>query len=82
MQLPEIEREKILGERMEERQRILDKRNLNQMLKDQTKGGDSDSVSKAARRLSFWTLALLTLSDKSLSCRSAFCPRCHEGKVP
>jgi RNA polymerase-associated protein RTF1 len=50
MQLPEIEREKILGERMEEHQRILDKRNLNQMLKDQAQGGDSESVSKAAKR--------------------------------
>jgi RNA polymerase-associated protein RTF1 len=53
MQLPEIERENILGERMEEHQRIVDKRNLDQMLKDQTKGGDSESVSKAAKRLPF-----------------------------
>jgi len=50
MQMPEIDREKILGERMEEHQRILDKRNLDQMLKDQAKGGDSESVSKAAKR--------------------------------
>jgi RNA polymerase-associated protein RTF1 len=35
---------------MEEHQRIVDKRNLDQMLKDQTKGGDSESVSQAAKR--------------------------------
>jgi RNA polymerase-associated protein RTF1 len=50
MQLPEIEREKILGERLEDMQRIQDKRNLDQMLKAQTKGVDSESVSKAAKR--------------------------------
>lgn len=51
MQLPEIERENILGERLEDLQRIQDKRNLDQMLKAQTKSGDSESVSKAAKRL-------------------------------
>jgi RNA polymerase-associated protein RTF1 len=53
MQLPEIERENILGERLEDLQRIQDKRNLDQMLKAQTKGGDSESVSKAAKRFYF-----------------------------
>ena len=81
MQLPEIEREKILGERMEEHQRIVDKRNLDQMLKDQTKGGDSDNVSKAAKRLLFWVLASLMMSDVSSLCRSTYCPRRHKGEV-
>ena len=48
MQLPEIDREAIIAQRLEERQAILDKRNLDQMLKAQR--GDNDSVSKAAKR--------------------------------
>ncbi|KAI0061235.1 hypothetical protein BV25DRAFT_1917187 [Artomyces pyxidatus] len=49
MELPEIEREEVLAQRLEEMQRIQDKRNLDQMLKAQ-KGGDGESVSKAAKR--------------------------------
>ncbi|KAI0046812.1 plus-3-domain-containing protein [Auriscalpium vulgare] len=48
LEMPEIEREDVLAQRLEEMQRIQDKRNLDQMLKAQ-KGGD-DSVSKAAKR--------------------------------
>jgi RNA polymerase-associated protein RTF1 len=52
MQMSEIEREDTLAQRLEEMQRIQDKRNLDQMLKDQgARGGDPDSVSKAAKRL-------------------------------
>lgn len=48
--MSEIDRENILGERLEELQRIQDKRNLEQMLKAQNKGVDSENVSKAAKR--------------------------------
>ncbi|KZP21278.1 plus-3-domain-containing protein [Athelia psychrophila] len=47
-QLSEIEREAILGERLEEMQRIIDKREVDKMFKEQ-KGGD-DNVAKAAKR--------------------------------
>jgi hypothetical protein len=47
--MPEIEREEVIAQRLEELQRITDKRNLDQMLKAQ-KGGDGDSVAKAAKR--------------------------------
>ncbi|KAL0581688.1 RNA polymerase-associated protein rtf1 [Marasmius crinis-equi] len=48
MQMPEVEREEILSQRAEERQRIQDKRALQQMVKDQR--ADGDSVAKAAKR--------------------------------
>jgi hypothetical protein len=47
MQMFEIEREDILAQRLEEMQRIQDKRNLDQMLKGVRT--DADSVSKAAK---------------------------------
>jgi RNA polymerase-associated protein RTF1 len=47
--MPEIEREEVIAQRLEELQRITDKRNLDQMLKAQ-KDGDGDSVAKAAKR--------------------------------
>jgi RNA polymerase-associated protein RTF1 len=51
MQMSEIEREDILAQRLEEMQRIQDKRNLDQMLKAQnSRGGEPDNVSKAAKR--------------------------------
>lgn len=50
MQMPEIEREEILSQRLEEKQRLKDKRIISQMVKDQ-RGGESESVSKAAKRL-------------------------------
>ena len=49
--MPEIEREEVIAQRLEELQRITDKRNLDQMLKAQ-KDGDGDSVAKAAKRTS------------------------------
>jgi hypothetical protein len=48
--MPEIEREEVIAQRLEELQRIMDKRNLDQMVKAQ-KGGEGDSVAKAAKRL-------------------------------
>ena len=48
MELPEVEREEILSQRMEEMQRLQDKRNLDQMHRAQR--GESDNVSKAAKR--------------------------------
>ncbi|KAJ3553338.1 hypothetical protein NM688_g3667 [Phlebia brevispora] len=47
--MSEIEREDILAQRQEEMQRIQDKRNLDQMLRERTGGGE-ESVSKAAKR--------------------------------
>ena len=47
--MPEIEREEVIAQRLEELQRITDKRNLDQMLKAQ-KEGDGDGVAKAAKR--------------------------------
>ena len=47
-QLSEIERENILAQRMEEVQRLEDKRNLDQMLRAQRTG--DDAVSRAAKR--------------------------------
>ncbi|KAK1220627.1 RNA polymerase-associated protein rtf1 [Marasmius sp. AFHP31] len=48
LQMSEVEREEILSQRAEERQRIQDKRALQQMVKDQR--ADGDSVAKAAKR--------------------------------
>ncbi|EGO26839.1 hypothetical protein SERLADRAFT_464355 [Serpula lacrymans var. lacrymans S7.9] len=51
MQMSEIEREGVLAQRLEEMQRVQDKRNLDQMLKAQKdRAGDFDTVSKAAKR--------------------------------
>ncbi|EMD36880.1 hypothetical protein CERSUDRAFT_114800 [Gelatoporia subvermispora B] len=51
MQMPEIEREGIIEQRLEEMQRIQDQRNLDQMLKAQSGGrGAEESVAKAAKR--------------------------------
>ncbi|KAI0265372.1 hypothetical protein BC834DRAFT_843621 [Gloeopeniophorella convolvens] len=49
LEMPEIQREELLAQRSEEVQRITDKRNLDQMFKAQ-KGGEGDSVAKAAKR--------------------------------
>lgn len=54
MEMSEIEREDILAQRLEEMQRIQDKRNLDQMLKAQSgrsKANGDESVSKAAKRM-------------------------------
>jgi RNA polymerase-associated protein RTF1 len=50
--MSEIQREEILAQRLEEIQRILDKRNLGKMLKAQTSqtGDDGERPSKAAKR--------------------------------
>lgn len=48
MQLPEIEREATIAQRLEELQRIQDKRNLDQMLRAQR--GEPEVVAKAAKR--------------------------------
>jgi RNA polymerase-associated protein RTF1 len=49
MQMSEIEREEILSQRLEEKQRLKDKRMISQMVKDQ-RGTEGESVSKAAKR--------------------------------
>jgi RNA polymerase-associated protein RTF1 len=55
MEMPEVQREDILTERREHFQRIQDKRNLDQMLKDQrdqiNRAAEVGNVAKAAKRL-------------------------------
>jgi RNA polymerase-associated protein RTF1 len=51
MDLPEIEREEIIAQRLEEMQRLQDKRSLDAMVRLQRTGsGDSETVAKAAKR--------------------------------
>lgn len=50
LQMSEIEREEILSQRLEEKQQLLDKRMLSQMVLQQRNGGTDDSVAKAAKR--------------------------------
>jgi hypothetical protein len=75
--MPEIEREEVIAQRLEELQRITDKRNLDQMLKAQ-KDGDGDSVAKAAKRALYETYPPTYLD---LIYRTTHCPRCDERKV-
>ncbi|KDQ19023.1 hypothetical protein BOTBODRAFT_28502 [Botryobasidium botryosum FD-172 SS1] len=49
LELPEIEREGILSTRLEERQRLMDKLNLDRLIKS-TQSQNAESVSKAAKR--------------------------------
>lgn len=49
MQMSEIEREETITQRLEEKQRLQDKRLISQMVKEQ-RSGESESVSKAAKR--------------------------------
>ena len=71
--MPEIEREEVIAQRLEEIQRITDKRNLDQMLKAQ-KDGDGDSVAKAAKRT--FQNAFHGLHVDHIY-RPARCPRCN-----
>jgi RNA polymerase-associated protein RTF1 len=51
MELSEIEREEIIAQRLEERQRLVDKANLNRLFKASAAAEkEKDSVSKAAKR--------------------------------
>lgn len=51
MELNEIDREEILAQRLEEMQRLQDKRSLDQMLREQRgEAGDPDAVANAAKR--------------------------------
>lgn len=52
--MPELDREAILSQRLEEKQRVLDKVNISMMLKTHRKQADSpegDMVSSAAKRM-------------------------------
>jgi len=48
--MPEVEREDILAQRLEEKQQLLDKRLLSQMVQQHRGGGAEDSVARAAKR--------------------------------
>ena len=51
MQMSEVEREEVLAQRLEEMQRIQDKRNLDEMLRAQKdRANDFDGVTKTAKR--------------------------------
>lgn len=56
--MTEIERESILAQRIEERQKVVDKRNLDQMLREQGGHGDPDNVASAAKRIVLTSLTL------------------------
>lgn len=76
--MSEIERENILAQRQEEMQRIQDKRNLDQMLRERT-GGAEESVSKAAKRTGDLSLSVSRLLiPYSRSTRTA---RCYEREI-
>lgn len=71
MQLPEIERESILGDRLEEMQRIIDKRAVEQLVKEQNKKGDGDGVSKPAKRNQ--SLQIVSQIAQLILCRPTCC---------
>ncbi|EKM78499.1 hypothetical protein AGABI1DRAFT_60711 [Agaricus bisporus var. burnettii JB137-S8] len=50
LQMSEVEREDVLSQRMEEKQQLLDKRLLSQMVQQQRGGAPDDTVAKAAKR--------------------------------
>ncbi|KAG6915157.1 hypothetical protein DXG01_012974 [Tephrocybe rancida] len=51
MSLPEIEREDIIASRLEKLQRKHDSKMISQMVNQQHRGGDADTVAKAAKRM-------------------------------
>lgn len=63
--MTEFNRERILEERSEQKQRLQTARALEDMVKQQQRGGvalGDDSVSRAAKRMfSFWCLSLISL---------------------
>jgi hypothetical protein len=78
MAMSEFEREEILAQRLEQMQRIQDKRNLERMVKDQSaRAAEVDSVSKAAKRLSCLRL-VLTFADAHDRNRSTHRSWCYE----
>lgn len=60
--MSEIEREEIITGRLEDKQRMLDKRAISRMVKDQ-RSGDMDGVARASKSLSisFMLFRLLTM---------------------
>lgn len=62
MDLPEVEREEIIATRMEERQKVLDRKAIALLVKKQQEGdsdGGATGVSKAAKRLSMFLRAFI-----------------------
>lgn len=76
--MPEVEREEILSQRLEEKQQLLDKRLLSQMVQQQRGGGADESVAKAAKREELGVYYRLVLI---WSYRPAHSERCNEGEV-
>jgi len=66
--MSEIEREAILAERLEQMQKIQDRRKLQEMLRQQ-KGAsnDADSVAKAAKRIQFFFFFFCTCVCRRLT---------------
>ena len=78
LQMSEIDRENILAQRQEEMQRMQDKRNLDQMLRERSGGGE-DNVSKAAKRMEgIRDSATYVLIPYSRTTRTA---GCHQGEI-
>ena len=78
LSMSEIDRENILAQRQEEMQRIQDKRNLDQMLRERSGGGE-DNVAKAAKRTEgIRGFATYVLIPYTRTTRSA---RCHQGEI-
>lgn len=82
--MPEIEREEVLAQRLEELQRIQDKRNLDQMFKATKEGGgEDDSVSKAAKRTHLTPHLVEIHEDLPVGLYRRACrPWCDEGEEP
>jgi hypothetical protein len=81
MQMSEIEREDILSQRLEEKQRLKDKRIISQMVKEQ-RSGESESVSKAAKRsFIFFVCQSYSFRLMTTSNRTAHDARRYEGEI-
>ena len=68
--MPEIEREGILEQRLEEMQRFQDARNLDQMVKAQ-KGGETEGSKVPKRTYPTWTLKLSDLPARNTGSQAA-----------
>jgi hypothetical protein len=76
--MSEVEREDILSQRLEEKQQLLDKRLLSQMVQQQRGGATDDTVAKAAKREE---PSVCFRSSFNHLHRSAYSQRCNEGKI-
>lgn len=76
--MSEIEREEIISQRLEEKQRLEDKRMISQMVKD-LRNAEDETIAKTARR--WWTCLVLSFVDL-MSCRTTCGAGCDKGEDP